>query len=99
NTATPYICAQLACSGIFAKPDLIASHAAPNTPICLPTKRPSITPSGNVSKIIEGLIPANEIPALEKPNKGTMKKATGLVRACSSLQRGELSTFVFSDAE
>ena len=47
--AAPPICGQLSAGGRDARPVRSASQIAPNTPIGLPTSRPSATPSGKAA--------------------------------------------------
>ncbi|KAG0759886.1 hypothetical protein G6F22_019257 [Rhizopus arrhizus] len=89
SSATPYNCVSDAWRGRLATPVLMASHAKPNTPSCLPRNRPSATPSGTGCARLSSPMPANETPALAKPNTGTISSATGLCSACSRSCSGE----------
>ena len=89
SSATPSNCGQLAPTGMSARPRRMVRAALPNTPISLPSTRPSATPSVRWSSSISAPTPAKDTPALAKPNTGMTRKATQLCRPCSSRCSGE----------
>jgi hypothetical protein len=91
RTLVPYSVIQLAPAGGVAQPARIANRAAPNTPICLPTNKPAAMPSGTGSMIEDGDRSEKDSPALAKPNKGRMPKATHGASSCSMRRSGEAS--------
>ncbi len=84
SSATPSVCPQLAAAGRSASRAFTRMATVPNTPTSFPTTRPAATPSVSGSIKTAGVTPAKETPALAKPKIGTIRKATGFCRKCSS---------------
>ncbi|MNE76559.1 hypothetical protein D3C80_1728020 [compost metagenome] len=64
------------------------SKTAPKIPRSLPSANPAATPKVTGANIASRPNPEKLTPAFAKPNIGTMKNATGLIRLCSSRCKG-----------
>ena len=96
---TPRICAQVAPSGLGARPLATAIPVAPKMPSGLPMKRPSAMPSGTGSTSFASDRPASDTPALAKANSGRMANATHGCRLSSSCSSSEGSPAPLPSAE
>ena len=92
----PYIDPQLMPSGISVNFNLIAIQHMPNTPICLPKKRPKVMPRGTPCMTCSRPTPARLMPALAKAKIGRIAKATSVWRSCSHSCNGRALGSVLS---